>query len=147
MHVVVVFYVQSHEYRIAESLVVGMKKARISSVGRAVRGEIGDLLGFASGRMTWYSVEGGRKCWQFWKHFENFVLGRGKSGKFADKKAKRSSVTVTASRKALSAFRRSDILERNFEFKTKCKTTGKSRLFSCFSQIYFRASRKTLNCL
>lgn len=52
MHVVVVFYVQSHEYRIAESLVVGMEKAKISSVGRAVRGEIGDLLGFGSGRMA-----------------------------------------------------------------------------------------------
>lgn len=51
MHVVVVFYVQSHEYRIAESL-VGMEKAKISSVGRAVRGEIGDLLGFGSGRMA-----------------------------------------------------------------------------------------------
>lgn len=133
MHVVVVFYVQSHEYRIAESLVVGMKKARISSVGRAVRGEIGDLLGFASGRMTWDSVEGNEML-----TISRVVLRRGRSGKFADNKTKRGSLTVTALRKAF--FReiwRSDLLERSFVFSWNAKRWQKPNdesLFLCFSE-------------
>lgn len=134
MHVVVVFYVQSHEYRIAESLVVGMKKARISKRRKGSEGWNWRLVRFCK----WpddVRLGAGRKCWRFRELFSAEanvweICWQEIQARF----------TYSDSFKE-GFLRKGDLLERNFAFSQNAKRRQGPQI-----KAYFCASRKTLNC-